>query len=197
MPHLVLITGLPGVGKTTVATELSKVSYQRVHFGGLLRAAVERRVGRVITHEEFRRDFPTLVSAEDIEAATVLAREAVDKSTSSTCVLDSHAVTPTRGGLRVTPDDSNHMRLLKVDLVVHLGLTGCVERVVRNSRADGRHPVTEQEALLAESLQLSTCVVYASGYHCPLIVVQAGGALSETVQRVDNAIRTGLGWYAR
>jgi len=192
--RVVLLTGLPGIGKTTVATALSEGDYERVHFGGLIRTVLEREARRSLSHDEFRRDFTRLVDEHTIRLATVLARKQVDSSTSSVCILDSHAVVPTEVGIRVTPDDSELMGLIRADVIVHLGLLGCVDRVVRNSHACGRNPLGEQEALLAESLQLNTCVLYASSCHAPLFVVKANGSVRETIHHVTSAIRRGLRW---
>ena len=196
MAHLVLLTGLPGIGKTTIATALPRPFYQRIHFGALLRSVVERRTSKPLTHTQFRHDFSRLIDAGVLHGASVLARHEADLSSSEVCVLDSHAVTPTAVGLRVTPDDSKRRRLLRFKAIVHLGLAGCLRRVLANCGSEGRHALSEADAQVAEYLQLSTGVVYAASYDCPLLVVKADGNIEQTVRRVDAAIRSAVGWWS-
>lgn len=193
MPRLILLTGLPGIGKTTVATSLPTPYFERLHFGGLLREVIDLRRGSALTHVEFREQFHRLVDAPVVHDAILRARECVSRSTAQVCILDSHAVSQTPEGLRATPDDLTRVKLLRFDGIVHLAAADCLQRVVENSRKAGRQPISEAEASIAEQMQLAVSVFYASAHDSPLLVVQATGEVLQTVQRIDLAIRTLLG----
>jgi len=190
MAKLVLLTGLPGVGKTTVATSLEKPFYERLHFGGLLREAVERQRGLALAHSVFRENHHRFVTPAIVRDATLRVRELVDRSTARVCVLDSHAVTPTPVGIRTTPDNMERIQALGFDGIVHLSSDGCIERVVENSDLNGRQRIHPAEAAVAETLQLSVCTLYASAHDCPLIVVPALGTTASTIGAVDAAVRS-------
>src|SRR4051794_28521856 len=116
MADLLLLTGLPGIGKTTVVERLvarEVRTFTRVHFGALLRESVERRLSRVMTHCEFRARFAETLTYADIEAATAGAREQADRAEAAICLLDSHAVTPPDVGIRVTPDTAERLAVLR------------------------------------------------------------------------------------
>jgi adenylate kinase len=189
MAKLVLLTGLPGVGKTTVATSLPKPSYERVHFGGLLREAVERQTGSPLTHSAFREDHHRLVTSSIVRDATLHVRELVSRSTAQVCVLDSHAVTPTPVGIRAIPDNMELIRCLSFDGIIHLSSEECLQRIVQNSNLDGRQQISIAEAAVAETVQLSVSTLYASAHGCPLIVVRAEGNTGNTVKAVDAAVQ--------
>jgi adenylate kinase len=189
MAKLVLLTGLPGVGKTTVATSLRKPFYERLHFGGLLRQAVERQTGASLSHSAFREEHHRLVTAAIVRDATLRARELANGSPAGVCVLDSHAVTPTPVGIRAIPDNLELIQSLRFDGIVHLSAEECFDRVVRNSNLDGRQRISMTEAAVAETLQLSVSTLYASAHGCPLMVVPAGGDMDDTIKAVDAAVQ--------
>jgi len=194
MAHLVLLSGLPGIGKTTIATALQSPYYERIHFGGLLRTLLERRHREPLPHSQFRQRFSDLIDSYVLTEASILARERANNSLAQVCILDSHAVTPTSVGLRVTPDNNARMQALRLDAIVHLRLAGSLSRVLANCGTDGRHALTEVDATLAEHIQLSTVVLYASYYDCPLLVVPAEGSIVDNVRDVDAAVRSAIGW---
>lgn len=190
MAKLLLLTGLPGVGKTTTAAALPAPYYERVHFGGLLRQVVEKNLGAVLPHEVFRERFYRLVDAAVVRDAVLLARDLVSQSTATVCVLDSHAVTQTPSGLRATPDDPKRIQLLRFDGIIHLSSSTCVERVVENSCQGGRLRMSADDVVVAEQVQLAVCVTYASAHDCPLVVVSANGDSLTVLRRVDLAARS-------
>lgn len=190
MAKLLLLTGLPGVGKTTVATSLPGPFYERVHFGGLLREAVERQAGMTISHSAFREDHHRLVTPGIVRDATVRVRELAGRSTAQVCVLDSHAVTPTPVGIRAIPDNMELIQCLSFDGIIHLSSDECLDRIVHNSNLDGRQRMSRAEATVAETVQLSVSTLYASAHGCPLIVVRAGGDMDTTIKAVDAAIQS-------
>jgi adenylate kinase len=190
MAKLVLLTGLPGVGKTTIATSLPKPFYERIHFGGLLREAVEKQTGSSLTHSDFREDHHRLVTRTIVQDATLRVRELVSRSTAQVCVLDSHAVTPTPVGIRAIPDNMERIRALHFNGIIHLSSDGCIQRVVENSNRNGRQRMSMTDAVIAETLQLSICALYGSAHDCPLIVIPAGGTMESTVGAVDAAVHS-------
>ncbi len=194
MAVLVLLTGLPGIGKTTVATGLPQPFYERIHFGGILRQIVEQRLGYRVSHEWFRRNYQSHVDACTIELATAAAADQVSKSRATVAVLDSHAVTPTVAGLRVTPDSQQRLNALRLKLIVHLRATTCRERVVENSRVEGRLALSDADVAEADYVQVATDVLYASACDCALTLVSAAGSAVDTVARVDAAVQAGLRW---
>ena len=190
MPRLVLLTGLQGIGKTTVATSLKPPFYERIHFGGLLRDIVEHRIGSALTHEAFRSRFFETVDGSVVHEAVVKARQRVAASDARVCVLDSHAVSQTPLGLKATPDNAERLQLLTFSAIVHLSAAECADRVIANATTHGRQPMTALQVLTAEHLQLSVDVLYASVHDCPVLVVPASGTVDETVERVDQALRS-------
>jgi adenylate kinase len=197
MASLYLISGLPGIGKTSVVSQLCNRypdTYERLHFGALLREVVEQHSSATMAHAEFRARFRELVTREVIESATLSTRRQVDNSPAPVCLLDSHAVSPTIAGIRCTPDSPERLRLLGLAGIVHLALAGALERVLANGEIDGRVMMSEAEAEVAEQAQLATIVIYAAMSDCPAVIVDSSGPVEGVAERVDGAIRASRDW---
>lgn len=193
MAELLQLSGLPGIGKTTTAElleERSEGRLARVHFGVLLREAVEARLGREISHQSFRESFAGLVCEADLVAASAAARELAQSAPAEVCVLDSHAVTPIDAGLLATPDGPRRTALLALTGLVHISAREAVERIVANGGRGGRHPLSATEVEVAESVQVAVTVGYSMAYECPLVVVSGAGDPKSVAAAVESAIRS-------
>jgi adenylate kinase len=98
---LALLTGSPGVGKTTVATALAArypMQVETVSFGTLIHQAVNDRHRGELSYAEFRRLAAQLVRQADIEAATDLVIALKSSLGAKWLVVDSHAVAQTSYG---------------------------------------------------------------------------------------------------
>ncbi len=196
MAELLLLSGLPGVGKTTTAKllqEWGRGEVARIHFGALLREAVAARLEVELSHEAFREAFAELLCEGDFIAASAAARAAADGAEAKVCVLDSHAVAPVDSGLLATPDGPRRTALLGVTGLVHIAAAGAVERIVENGGREGRRPWSAAEVDAAEGMQVAVMVAYGMAYECPLVVVDSGGRAEDVAARVESAMKSIFG----
>jgi hypothetical protein len=111
---LALLTGSPGVGKTTVATALAArypMQVETVSFGTLIHQAVNDRHRGELSYAEFRRLAAQLVRQADIEAATDLVIALKSSLGTEWLVVDSHAVAQTSYGWQAYPDKRGHLEV--------------------------------------------------------------------------------------
>lgn len=193
MSAAVYVSGLPGIGKTSAVKHLTRArptEYLRLSFGEALQGVT----GPGGTVESFRSGASKSVDRAAIEKATTrLARQIQDEAT-RVVLIDSHAVTPTPEGLQATPDTAKRVAVFGYSVIVHLSSAAAEERILRNSKAEGRSAMTMQAITTAETIQLSIVARYASLCDCPLYVVSAAGEVEEVADRLARAITAGLDW---
>src|SRR2546429_7062691 len=116
---IILVTGVPGVGKTTMCMFLAAMKPQRyvhVPFGGLIHRALNQPE---ITEADLRRSAAQLVTPRILSVATDMLMTEVARE-SRMVLVDSHAVSQTRYGYIVTPDGPSYFLRLRYSAIVQL-----------------------------------------------------------------------------
>jgi adenylate kinase len=175
---VILVTGLPGTGKTTLLTELASrlKPVEVINFGDLI--LKEARVEDTeLTRAELRSQ-PTLRAKHryiDKARHNLLSHVANNRNLTN-IFIDSHAVTVDSYGYRVTPDSHSFMRDLKLDAIVslHVDHDLLIERLSGN--LGGRILPDRQDLCELQSLQDAVAVSYATVLGCPVFVLNANSA---------------------
>ena len=98
MKKLIVITGVPGTGKTTVCRELEKMMEKNVkivNFGTVM-VELAKRMGQDLHRDDIRKHSVDFQSKLQIEAAKEIARRA--EKFDGTLVVDTHMVIRTQEG---------------------------------------------------------------------------------------------------
>jgi len=98
MKKLIVITGVPGTGKTTVCRELEKMmgkNVKIVNFGTVM-VELARRMGKDLHRDDIRKHSVDFQSELQIEAAKEIASRA--QKFNGTLIVDTHMVIRTQEG---------------------------------------------------------------------------------------------------
>lgn len=181
-----LITGVPAVGKTTLANKLAeRISpLEVITFRELILTI--KAADRPITHSELRRHPTREATMSTIEKAVELLISRVNELRARTNVLiDSHAVAKDEYGFRVSPD--NISVLNRIGLRAIFVLHGDHNTIIRRLKSDasGRRLVTRAEISVHERLQDSVAISYAVASGCPVFFVNT----TELDVGIDNILK--------
>jgi adenylate kinase len=192
---IALLTGAPGVGKTSVARLLAERSQGRIvasSFGELLHQSVERRLGRQIHYSEFRRSSAKLVQASDIEVTTeAIVAHTQTRRPDGWLLVDSHAVATTDFGWRANPDTPQTLRKFAYRRIIHLVAPAGTVLDRTRDHPSGRLAVTEREVEVLAAVQLAISAYYASILGCPLDVVDAMREMKNIVETIAGLLDVG------
>jgi adenylate kinase len=171
---LVLLTGAPGTGKSTLAGVIQRIikPVQSVDYGHLLLERLKKRMGSGISYSQLRRQSSDVISHLDVQKLdTELISEFRRLRKRTNLVIDSHAVTKERFGYRITPFSGNQLAKLKLDAVVSLH---CDPEVLANRvQADpqGRRSISVEEARHHQVLQEAVASFYGIICGCPVFII--------------------------
>lgn len=188
-----LVTGVPGVGKTTVCSMLAAKypdRYRHVSFGKLILEALQESGERAVNHSDLRRDVSRLVTPTVIERATRLLEErARSGDARAWAIVDSHAVSQDWYGYRVTADGPRYFAVIRYSAIVNLFADAAT--VLKRTASDraGRRALSEKELEIHFGLQAAVSICYGSLSECPVFFVDGGGELDAVVERVHAVLK--------
>lgn len=190
----VLLTGAPGVGKTTVSEGLSRQDpdvFRVLRFGRYVYEAALSRLGKNIDYRDFRSSSAELVTTQDIYQATERAEEVVkdNAKASKITIVDSHAVSKEHYGWRAVPDDPRLLAKFGYNWIIQLYAPPelVIERTLHSP--DGRLAAAPEDIAVMQVLQFGTSVYYAATIGKPLHVVSNTGPIGETLEAVRALLR--------
>lgn len=188
---IALLSGPPGIGKTTVATALVQRQPSRVSivsFGELVYKAVRDRLGVNLSYPEFRAAAADLVMGEDIMTATTSITERKPGLDKKWLIVDSHAVAETGYGWQAHPDTPDTLKRFAYDVIFYLHARP--EIILRRIRKDaaGRHLSAAHGTEMLDRVQMTICTYYAGIIGCPLEIIDAAGEVSEVVNVLEGIL---------
>ena len=135
MARTIILTGIPGVGKTTILNELQKLAKEKgikltvLNYGTVMKNELFKKYGRKIGRDEIRRQQISIQKKIQNRAAQILAR----KTKSPITIIDTHMFIKTKTGLWSGLPESVLSRL-KPSLMVLVEAPP--EEIVRRRRSD-------------------------------------------------------------
>jgi len=189
--QVILLTGIPAVGKSTVANEVARRVRRLtvVHFGTLIQGSIRNLLRKRVKEYQLRGGVSTFVTPEVLdEARQDLINVLWAKRKEMHVLLDSHAVSRVAYGFRSTPDAPGYLQNLDLDLVIQLYAAPNVVEQRRQRHPDGRPSSVENDMTRYEFLQAAVSTFYAATSSCPLCFVDASGRLKDVVARVIESI---------
>jgi adenylate kinase len=184
---IVLLTGPPGVGKTTVAQRIASLyprTVKTVGFGRLVYEVVTSR--SPLPYQQFRSVAAEVTTAADLSAAAakLVSLVTATRAEGGWLLVESHAVARETFGWQAHPDPPSVLESYAYDTLVHLDAPAHV--ILRRSRADdgGRLAQDERDVAVLATIQMAVSVYYAAVLGVPLNVIDAGGPAEEVVASV-------------
>lgn len=186
-----LMTGVPGVGKTSVCAGLTNKfpkRYRHLPFGRLIRQVLSE-AGEEISEKALRQDVTAFVTPAVLAAATdELIRQTHSGASSTWTLIDSHAVSQDWYGYLVTPDGSAYFSRVKYDAIVNLYADEVAVLARSHTASSGRRALTAADVALHAQLQAAVSIQYASYAQCPLYFISADTTLEDVVSSVDRIL---------
>lgn len=185
--EVILLTGVPAVGKSTVADALAERVRRLsvVHFGDIIRGVVARVQGRRVGEDQLRRSTSAIVTPSILEQSRrELIRVLRRKRTQHHILIDSHAVSRVPYGFRSTPDSPRYVRMMGLGLIVHLFASPADISSRRRGDPAGRPALSAGDPVRYEFLQAAVSTYYAAESTCSVCLVDASGSVNSVVARV-------------
>jgi adenylate kinase len=170
-----LLTGVPAVGKTTVASKLGQLiqPLEVISFGNLI-LNERSAVGDSVSHSELRRHPTREATMNTIKKSTeVLCSKLNELREHTNVIIDSHAIAKDSYGFRASPDSI--ASLTKFDLSAIFVLHAKYDEIRRRleSQNEGRRHVSAEEISTHERLQDSVAISYGVATGTPVFFVNA------------------------
>ena len=185
---IVLLTGAPGVGKTTVAQRIASLhphAVKTIGFGRLVYQAVRSR--SPLSDEEFRSLAAEVTTPADLSPAAadmLTSLVASTRAEGGSLLVESHAVARETFGWQAHPDSPSTLAGYTYDTLIHLDAPAHV--ILSRTRADdgGRLAQDERDVAVLASIQMAVSVYYAAVLGVPLNVIDASRPVDDLVEPV-------------
>lgn len=197
MTRICYVTGVPGVGKTTLCkTIISRhpAKYCHVNFGQLIASSLTTLLDQGVAERELRSDPTRFVTQEVLQAASSnlfseLAKDAY--AGFEWLMLDSHAVSQDWFGFVATPDGPPYFSKLRYSAIIHLYAAPEVILARSNLENSGRQAANAEDVSRHESLLQSVTVAYSMMSGCPAYFVASNETPTSVADRVDKILSPG------
>ena len=193
MDRIVIVTGIPGTGKTTICTCLQKIARNAglklsvINYGNVM-MEISKKHGKIVERDDIRKDNVTVQRQLQREAAETISEEA--KSSNNVTIVDTHlAIRTSEGFLPGLPNYS--LQLLKPEqlFLVEAQPDEISSRRMKNSgrKRDQAAIQSVREELLFSRLMAGACSVLTSA---PVkIVINSKGKQKEAAKEILESLR--------
>ncbi|WP_258083064.1 adenylate kinase [Thermococcus thermotolerans] len=196
MPFVVMITGIPGVGKSTItrmALRKTKVKFRLVNFGDLMfEEAV--KAGLVKHRDEMRRLNPNVQKDLQMKAA----RRIVEMAEKEPILLDTHATIRTPVGyLLGFPKEVIEVINPNFIVIIEATPSEILGRRLRDLKRD-RDVETEEQIQRHQDLNRAAAVSYAMHSNALIKIIEnhEDKGLEEAVHELVEVLNLAVGEYA-
>lgn len=196
MGKVVLLTGAPGVGKSTLRCELAEQipGIRAFDYGRLLLERKESE-GVSVQYHELREKSASIISPKDVgDVDECVIGRINELRKDCDVVLDSHALTAEHYGLRAVPFSSQQVQRLKLDavLVLRCDPEVLIERARQNP--EGRRDISIDLMRELQILQEAVGISYAIHCDCPIFFIDTTGRRQDEVAKAALAVLASLGF---
>lgn len=184
MGKVILLTGAPGTGKSTLRRSLEPfiTGLQHFDYGELLLRRKEQQ-GSILSYSELREQSSSVITSTDVsDTDEWVIAEITRLRSMSDVIIDSHALTREEYGFRAIPYSARQLEAVKFNAVLTLRCDPAV--LIARVAADpgGRRELSIELAREIQMLQESLCLQYAVACGCTAFVI-------DTTERTPMEVR--------
>jgi adenylate kinase len=179
----ILMTGVPGVGKSTIARNIQTriTPIVRIGFGELI-FEVKQQQETPENYGQFKAKPDKSIPINYVNLAREVLLNRVDEFRDTTnIILDSHAVVNDYFGFRIVPEIIDFERA-KVDavIVIHAPFEIVKQRVIREPKE--RNLIPKQTFKKHQVMQDAVAIHFSLMARCPMYVVETDDDLNKSVR---------------
>ncbi|AJC71249.1 MAG: adenylate kinase [Thermococcus sp.] len=195
MPFVVMITGIPGVGKSTItrlALKRTAIKFRLVNFGDLMFEEAVRQ-GLVKHRDEMRRLDPTIQKQLQLSAA----QRVVEMAREEPILLDTHATIKTpMGYLLGFPKEVIEILRPNFIVIIEAAPSEILGRRLRDLKRD-RDVETEEQIQRHQDLNRAAAITYAMHSDALIKIIEnhEDKGLEEAVNELVQVLNLAVGEY--